>query len=399
MADLAELNIESRTQSAETIKKILEDSGYGSIETTETTDAAPPPAAEEVAVAPAGTPGETIPPASDPDLGDTAGDGTDETGHTPAAGGEPAPHEPKKAKGGFARKLERQAVELDSLKATLAEMNRKLAEKPAALPMKPAEEASTVIPVDDDPEPVMDADEEWEPFNARHTRWLVRDERRQVGRAQQEREANEVSARKSTAEETARLATEAERTAAEERWTQSRERLKAVHPDSEEVFTRLLDPKTTHGTVAMGLVVRDYEEVGELLYWLGTHPEEETRIMAKTQLPDNFAQLGPRAQQRAIRVVEDAAREEYDRILSALPAAPGPDAPAPGTDGRRETPVAAAPLPPAQAQVPRPKAAPPKPVGHRGGAVTKRYPEDYTQPELRALSMEDVRRLRNMQNA
>jgi hypothetical protein len=38
-------------------------------------------------------------------------------------------------------------------------------------------------------------------------------------------------------------------------------------------------------------------------------------------------------------------------------------------------------------------------VGHRGGAVTKRYPEDYTQPELRALSMEDVRRLRNMQNA
>jgi len=398
------LTIESRSQSAETIKKILEDQGYADVAASEQTDtAAPPKAAEEAARPVEDKPGEKTP---DPDLGDdVAGEGEDEPPVAEAAPATPpkveGAAEPRK-KGGFARKLERQAVELDSLKATIADMNRKLADKPAAQPAKPAEAAAPKPAEVEDAEPVMGADEEWEPFNARLTRWLVRDERRQAAKVETERIASEASARKTEADETVRLAAETERQATEERWKASRERIKAVHPDSEEVFARIMDPKTPHGTVAMGLVARDYEEVADLIYYLGTHPEEEARIMAKTQLPDNFAQLGPRAQQRAIRTVEDAAREEFDTILSALPAAPSPEVIAPGTAPRRETPVAAAPIvvPPAAAppaRVPAPKMAPPSTVGHRGGSPTKRYPQDFSTEELRALPIDEVRRLKAAQ--
>ena len=393
MSDTPTLTIESKTQSAETIKKIMEDQGYGDIETNESTDTPIiPPPADEVVVPP-GEESETIP--SETDLGETAGEVEDEPGQTPEA--VVAPQESKKSKGGFARKLEKQAVELDSLKATLTELNRRLAEKPAAPAEKPAVVAKTEPVIDQDPEPVMGEDEEWESHNAKHTRWLVRDERRQAANAEREREASAASARKATSDESARLANEQEAADATERWNRSRERMKTERPDSEEVFKRLLDPAVNHGSPAMGQVARDYEEIGELLYYLGTHPEEEQRITAKSQLPENFAQLGPRAQMRAIRVVEDLVREEYDQILTALPAQPA----APATDARRETPAAAAPVavPAVAPRPPAPKMAPPKTVGHRGSAVTKRYPQDYSPAELRALSQDDVRKIRGMESA
>jgi hypothetical protein len=400
MAELSELTIESKSQSADTIRKILEDQGFADIQTAEQTDRPPEPA-----VADAPPVAEAIPPAAEPGLPAADGEDAGETAQA-AAAEPPAPAEHKK-KGGFARKLEAQKSELDSLKATLVAMERKLAAPAAVQPPKP--ESPEVEPpnpaVAEDPEPKIEQFEnEEDAYSAwvkAVARWGVRDERRVQAKREQEQKESEQAARTSETEQAARSAAEAEWKSITERWNQSLAKSKAVHPDLEEVLNRPFDPKKPTGNVVLGTVANDYDESAELCYWLGTHPDEAANIVSRTNLPENFRNLGPRAQQRAIRVAEDAAREAFDEILAKLPAAPGPGQATPAPAERRETPAAAAPAPnpaaaPAAAAPPRPKAEPPKPVGHRGGAVTKRYPEDYSTAELKALSIEDVRRLRGL---
>ena len=404
MADLPELVLESRTQSAETIRQIMEDSGYEHVETDEQTDATPP--APPVAPPAGETPSKDSPAPSPKPGGETPAGGEEEgeTGQEALPSeGEPAQ---AKKKGGFARKLERQAVELTSLKATIEDLSRKLAVPSAGQPGEkpPASSAAYPAPkpaeVVEDPEPTIedfeDKDDPYGEWVKAQARWAVRDERRQESKRDEDKQASEESARRSRVDESARLAAEAETAAITERWNSNVNQARATHPDFDEVILRPRQTGKDVGNPVMVNIANDYDEVAELCYWLITHPDEAARIEAQTRLPDNLVQLGPRARQRAIRVAEDAARESFDRILPQL-AAPSP-APAPGTAASRETRAAAAPSP-ARVVPPRSKAEPPKPVGNRGGSVTRRYPQDYTPEELRAMPIERVRELRGMRSS
>ena len=402
MPDLPELVLESRTQSAETIEKIMDDLGYETVEASETTDGAPAKSAEEPPAEK--KPKESPAPAAAPSVETPAGDEVeDETGQeTPAAaGGEPAQQEKKKGK--TARRIERYRSEADSLRAENEELKRKLvapAAQPAATP--PVETAAPKPPVADDPEPSIeqfqDQDDPYAAWVKAQARWAVRDERRQDVQRDQDRRASEESARRSQVDESARSAADAEQKLVTERWNANATQARASHPDFDEVLKRPFP----QGNPVLANIANDYDEVAEIVYYMLTHPEEATFIASQTRLPENFSQLGPRARQRAIYVAETAAKEAFDQILPKL-AAPSP-APAPGTAASRETPAAAAPpasvtppaaAPPARAIPPRPKAEPPKPVGNRGGSPTRRY-EDMTPAEQRALSIEEVRRLRNL---
>jgi hypothetical protein len=401
MADLPELVLESKTQSAETITKIMDDLGYENIETSEQTDR--PPAA----AAPPGEPSTDSPAPSSESAGEevpAGGEVEDGTGQAEtAAGGEPAQtQEQQQKKGRTARRIERWRSEAETLKAENEELKRKLAAPPAAQPAAeqpaaaaPATEARKPV---DDPEPTIEQfDGEDDPYAALITakaRWAVREERRESARQEQQKQATEESTRKAEVDEAARLATDAEQNTIANRWNTSKARALESHPDFDEVFKRADKPPANQ---VMVNVANDYDEVAELCYWLMTHPDETKRIESQTRLPENFAQLGPRARLRAVAVAENAAREAFDELLPKL-AAPSP-AQTPGTAPRRETPAAAAPpASSAPVQPPRAKAEPPRPVGHRGGPVTKRYPQDYTQDEMRNLSIEEVRRLRGMQH-
>ncbi len=401
MAELSELTIESRTQSADTIKKIMEDSGYDQIEATEQTDTPPKPPADKPAP-PAAAPAAAVPAAAEPAAAVPDPD-DEEDPPEPAAEGQPH-HKPSGA-ARRARKIEALKSENDILKAEREELARKLAAlsappaAPAAAAALPA--AAPAPAVEDDPEPKLDdfesQDDPYAAYSKALARWGVREELRDQAKQKAERHTTEEAARRSEIEQSERTAAETETKAMGDRWAASAEKSQTLHPDFNTTMSRNIE--LGEGKAWLNPVMRqmayDYDEPAELAYWLVTHLDEATRIESKTRLPANFTQLGPRARQRAIRVAEDAAREAFDRIVAELPAAPSPEA-SPETAARRETPVAAA-APVRPAPVPRPKAEPPKPVGSRGGAVTKRYPQDYSIEEQRAMPIDEVRRLRALQ--
>jgi hypothetical protein len=380
----------SKTQSAETIQKIL-DGEYEDVQVASMTDQTedPPPAEEKPPVE--GAPSSSVP-------SEAGGNAGDDKRETPEGEGKSDPPEPAVEqqdqtgkKPGSARlkhRIQEKDAEIGKLTSRLEELERKLAdnagkppEKPAATPEpKPEEKAPEPKPKPrlaafvEALTPGDDYETAVEQFQDALLDW--RDEQKQAQAKKPEAPAVEA-------------APDAE---AVERWNSQVAEAKQVHEDWDEVASK--DHGKMVSTPVMVAAVQMLDDGAELAYWLGTHPEEAHRIAKASLLPEKPT----RAQiDKAFAIVY----REFGKINLLAPAAGGEDIPEPasaapspeppGTPASREARPAAAPV--------RPKAEPVKPLGSRGPSPRKRYPQDYSEDELRSLDIEDVRRLSGMETA
>jgi hypothetical protein len=404
-----ELVLGSRTQSPEVIKQVMEAAGYDVADIAVQSDAPPtPPPAEPAAVE------ETTSSAPPPDAGPAAGAEGDggipaegagsEAGAPGGDGPEPPPatEQPKAKKPGSARLKE----EVARLRAELEQLK---AEKPAAAGEPPARDAAPPVkegepappsPPAEQPEPTLrqytqpggTSYVEGEDYDDAAQRW-IRDHRKWE-RTEEARLAAEETAAKQRAE--AENATKAAQQAEEDAWKAQSQQVADEHPDFAEVIAQPLF------TPAMQYALKLEEDGARLAYWLGKHPEEANRI-AHLHLSEDGRTL--KAGVTPARAVAICTREfaKIDPSAGIAPTSGSREAPA-GKSTPPAPPPTAPPPPKAAAAAPvaappRPKAEPPEPVKGRGGAATKRYPQDYTKEELKALTTDEVRELRNMKYA
>jgi len=335
-----EIEIESRTQSPETIRQILEEEGYDGV------------AVEVASDRPAGEENSSSVPSPASGGEPAASGGESETGE-PGAESETAQqqeHKEEKPKpGGFKRKIATLQSENEQLKRQLAEAT---AAKPAET--QPATEAGTSKPAEpaatkpaeapaEDPEPKVEDFESFEDWNKQWNRW----DRRQEKREEEKRQREQESARTESASPAPTEAEKAER----ERWNSQLEDARDKYDDFDEVA---LSDQVIASPV-MVAAVRELEEGCDLAYWLGKHPEESERIAKLTLLPANFTQ---RDVSKAFRLVG----REFDKIIEQLSS--GNDAAT--TASREARGPAAASAPTTSPQPVATKPTPVNPVGSRG---------------------------------
>ncbi|MCL5743271.1 MAG: hypothetical protein M1541_04970 [Acidobacteria bacterium] len=371
--DQSDIVVESMTQSAEDLQKLLEDEGYDSVEITTLTDHADdqPPAAEPAAD------DDTTSSAPSADAGGNAGTEESETGD-PGAESETA-HEQSGAKkpGGFKRKIQQKDAEISTLKTELEGLKRQLAEISAAkaAPESPtnstpagqgAGEPPAETP-DDDPEPQLEDCDDYAEYTKKLTAWAIR----------QERKKSEDAGSKTTESARKAAAPSDEQRAEAERWNSRIAEAREKHPDFDQVA---LSPQVAASPV-MVAAAQQLDEGPELAYWLGQHPEESKRIAELTTLPQNATQQQITQAFRRVYV-------EFDKIAAQLNA--------PSSAASRETRE-----PPAQPErtqpspAPKPKMTPPNPVGGRGASNARTLTEE--DPDvIRSVSNEEWRKARGM---
>ncbi len=345
-----EIEIESRTQSPETIAAILKDEGYDGVTVEVASD----------------RPGETSSSVPAPAAGGdepAGGGGEGETGE-PGAESETAQQtqEQENRKSGSARlkkRIHEKDAEIGTLKSKVEELDRKLAEFTAGQPAEtkpPATAEETARPAEtqaetDDPEPLLEDFDAHEDYVKALAKWTYREQRREEKKREQETREREESDRKTKTESEARTAAEAEQKAAEERWNSQLEEARATHPDFDQVA--LSD--TVIASPVMVATVRELDEGCELAYWLGKHPEESERIARLTELPEKYTRLDVN---KAFRLVT----REFDKIIEKLSSGES----AATTASREARGPAATPAPTTLEPAATPKPTPLNPVGSRG---------------------------------
>lgn len=388
--ELPELVITSKTQSPETIKKILEDQGYqtADFEVEGTSDAPPAEALPaETKPAPVVPPEPVVPdplaavPAGAPPAGDDDEEEEEEVVAVtppapPAAGSEPPKKKPGSVK--LKEKLQAQVQENATLKAEVERLKTLAPPAPAAAAPPPAEAPAPV------PEPELrakptwadfeDAEDQHTAFTEAITEWTV--DKKEFVKEKARREQEKIDA---PAREAAKRAT-AEQTEVFEGFRNRTTPVRERHPDFDQKIAAI--PPSP----VMAAVVMREEDGPELAYWLADNPDE---LLALNDATKTDATSTPAQVQSAMGKMHQAlGRIRY--IISQE----GPS----GEEPNREVPPPApAPpvtqVPPAAAPVGAPppkKATPVAPVGARGASSSKTLAQ-MTPEEIRAMPPDEYR--------
>jgi hypothetical protein len=376
--DVADLIIESRTQDAETIQKVLEQSGHTNFQAETHTDhpeAEAPPAepAPPAAAAPA-----PPTPAAEP---------------TPRTE-EPAPADQKPVRG-YKLKLEVAREENARLKDEIAKLSRGTAPAPATPAAEPALRTQDPAPAAaPKPKPTPESFENgvYDPAYIEAVSDWKYDERR---RQEREEETARVTREQ---DEAKRNANTRDETAFKDWWNGQIHEAKARHDDFDAVMTK------DHGRPIVNPVMyeamQSADQGAELAYWLGTHPDESERISKLTALQPGETAVDFRKKLRLamielskIELPDFSAEDDDDEAPQpAAPVAAAPPAAAPAPKAA----AAAAAAPPARVATPATpasKPAPPSPVGSRGAGSRKRLSQ-MSPEELRSLTTDQYRKLR-----
>ena len=389
--DDADIVLASRTQSAETIQKILNEEGFEgvAVETSTFQQDDPAlvadPAPDSSAVVDAGTPaGEVAEPVvADPETADT---------EVVVEDTDPEKH---KRSGAQRRKAKLAAKDAEiaatgsenaDLRSRLEELERRLEEQSSG-PIETPGDAPVPLekPNLDDFVAALVEGESYEVAQEKYQD--ARDAWRDQERDKRDLAKAETARTKRT--ETAAQATDD--TFAGE-WIGQLTQAKADHPDWDEAIAK--DHGKPVSNPVMVAAVQNLPDGAERIYYLATHPEEAHAIANATALKPGASQ---KAIDRAFAVaysalgrinLPDAEADETPVVVAAAPPA--------ARESRGTAPVPVVPVVPVVPKVtPQPKAAPPSTVGSRGGAVVKRF-EDYTQDEMRAMPISEYRKLRGM---
>ena len=372
--DVADLIIESRTQDAETIQKVLEQSGHTNfkVEThsdspeAETPPAEPAPAAAAAPAAPAAEPATSTQP--------------------------PAPGEAKPVRG-YKLKLEVAREENARLKGEIQKLTSR-----STPPVEAAAPPPTTV---SDPPPASVAKPKPVPESFEYgvydpayieavTDWRY-DERRRLEKEEETTRATQA------ADEAKRNANTRDETAFKDWWNGQIEEAKERHEDFDAVMTK------DHGRPIVNPVmyeaIQSADQGAELAYWLGTHPEESERISNITALKPGETAVDFRKKLRLamielskIELPDFPAEDDGEPPQPAAPVAAAPPAPVAPKAAAAAAAPSAAPRTAAPA-APASKPAPPNPVGSRGASSRKRLSQMSTE-ELRALSTDQYRKLR-----
>lgn len=420
MADLPELVLGSKTQSAETIQKILDQEGYDNVEVETWTNA--PPAESDTDTQT--TEQTEVPPVET--------DATVEAA-APAVVAPPAekPSRIQRLRAKHAAETASLKAENDRIATEAADLRRRLearatppAEKPpTATETKPAVAAPAAI---DDPEPDPEKYDNgiYDPrYTKDLTRWTTRETRREEDARKSAADAEAKTKRETDARQSAESREEADRTAAEERWKTQADRGKQKYPDFEAKTAQPIYSPT------MANVLRDLDRGDDLAYWLASHPEE-CSVLAKATVFDP-----EKATKSEIRAHYRKVEREFARIEALLPIEASPTAEDTDTDDDTDDDTADAPVlepdrpdkvyvppaaasaqapaapaaqasretPPKAAATPKPKSDPPPSVGSRGGTRERSVEQlvtasrgSRTEEELRNMDADEYRKSRGM---
>jgi len=412
--ELPELIVTSRTQSAETIQKIL-DEGFNDVHTETVNDQPDPETAEAVAE----------PAAADPatDQANLSPDGTElESADGQDPEGKEVPVVPHKKLGGFRKKIVNLQSENERLKRELAAKTTTQAAAPlvekAPEPVKKLE-PEAVKPPAAEGKPALENFASYEEFIEALAGWTYRDNRRIEKETERQTREREESERQSTAAREARTAAEAEQAAETERWKTKFDAAVAEHPDFPEVLKR---PENNNRPFSgpLTLAVRDSDAGGEVLYYLATHDAELKRINDATMQKAGSSQFEQRrllslayreVENIALKLATEAAEaeaqefagltaEEQQALADAEAGAQAEEVP---EDPIHVEPVAAArPVRPIPVVVPAPvytaKSTPIRPVGSRG-TTARRSLKDLNAQQLKALDPDVYRRMYEAEEA
>lgn len=380
--ELPELVVTSKTQDAQTIRKILE--GQGLVEAdykVEANSDQPEPTPELVVETPAPEPTPTPIIPAGPPAGDTDEDDEDvppDTPPEPAAGTEP------KKKSGSAKlkeKLTAKEQENAQLKADLERLRAQAPTLPATpAPATPAVEATL------EPELQLRAKPKFEDFDGNDDQlsafsealndWKYDEREFKKDGLRREEEKRNAPAKAAAA------AAEAENKQVGEQFQARVTTLKQTYPTIEKEIIAAGTP-----TDMLSNVIMREEDSAELALWLArnpdefTHINEMTRTDAKSSQADVVAAI-KRAQQHVGRIRYILSREGMPEGTTVQPPPSDPAPPA-------QPPPPAAAAPPAPTAV-RPKPTPPNPVGSRGSTTNKTLAQ-MTEAEVRNMHPDEFR--------
>jgi hypothetical protein len=336
--------VESRTQSVEAIKAVLEGDNYAVTEESTRSDkpaeAAPAKPKGEGA---AETVEETEEIEAEAEVEAEAGAEAERAGRPKLTG---------------AQRSKRTRERLRSTEAEVVELRRQLAEKTAA-PAPAATPAASAAPAETAPEPKARPN----PDDFSDGRFDPSYEEALLDWHDDERER-----KRAKTEETTRQAETAKRET--DTWAARVAEEKTVHPDYDEVIRANAELPIS---LAVHHVAKDSPRAAGVLYWLATNPEEAKRIFDATLIDP--AKDSPRvaARKHALAV------EEVEKIEEAL-AAPPPKEQEPATNGAGTT-----------RSVPR-KPVPVEQVAGRSGGNRKSLSQ-MSPDELRAMDTPEYIRL------
>lgn len=387
--ELPELVITSKTQSPETIKKILEDQGYktADFEVEGASDGPPvetPPAEEPLDPE---TPPVTDPPPPEVPAGaPPAGDDDDEEEEAPpvtppappAAGQEPPKKKPGSVK--LKEKLQTQVQENIALKAEVERLKTLAPAAPVVTAPPPAEPAAT------EPDPVLRPKPVWADFENEEDQnaalidavveWNI--DKRDFDQAKAKRAQDKIEA---PAREAAKLA-ETEQAQVFETWKTRTTPVKERHTDFDQKITAI--PPSP----VMAAVVMREEDGPELAYWLADNPDE---LLHLNELTKTDGKSTPAQIQTAMGKMHQALGRIRYIISQEGPSGEEPNREVPPTT----PPPPVTPVPPAAAAPvgapPPKKATPVAPVGARGASPNKTLAQ-MTPDEIRTMAPDEYRR-------
>lgn len=424
--ELPELVISSRTQSEETIKKILKAQGYDNVEVEEQSDATggvpsdedeaevevdepTEPVVETPVVETPKTPDPVVPPVVETPAPPA------ETQKTKEPGSKRYKRERDQARADLEASRTAQAKfaeELEEIKKTLAKAGTTetpkptVVEQPKQAPPKPV----LILPKLDDP----GIDGDWDKLQAATTNVTVehaekisdwKDEVRELKRSEERAATKRIEDESRSAEETAQ-------NEFVKKWDKNViEKGKSKYTDFMEVAGKTHDKPIIN--VAMQLALLDLDNGSDLVYWLSTHPDEANALVKATILPDKNGKITatPAEWESAVKkatyqfgrisasivdkVPEPEDEDEDDEETPAVtPVAVAPPVPVtPPTPPTATTVVATPAGQPAGVPVPKvkPKPTPADTVGGRGGAGYRRL-NQLSEAEIRNMSPDDYRK-------
>lgn len=395
----------SRTQSAETIQKLLSEDYEGITVKTESDQPAEEPAAKPVKDnQDEEEGGETADDSSESSTdasAEAAGEeDEDETASAEAAGQETATdaaHE-KPKKSTAARQKERFA----RMAARIEELERKQAGQPASA-AKDSEPDIVIPEAEPDPDP---DDFENGVYDTGYMKALAAADRKN---AKREELIAAKTERDSKVTETVAARAQAEKEARENAWKEQQEIGRSRHDDFDEVL------KKAAGLQAEPVLTEalfDSEMSGELTYYLATHPEELAKLNKKLNLPADATSVQFRRMMkvahREIDALEQLVSQDAGSGAEDDAAEEATDNAAPGSASQTTEPTRES--RPAAASSPKPAAAPPaalpkakptpvKPVGSRGGAIRPKRIQDMTREEIHSMQERDPDGFRKLMEA
>lgn len=387
--ELPDIVVSSRTQSAETIARLLKEQGY---ETTDyelgTTSDGPPPEAPPPVEAPkpevAAPPVEEI-PAGEPVAGEAEEAEEPEPAEVPEP---PAPTgERKNVPGSVRNKLKLQAKEQEivDLKARLEALEK----RPAASAPAPAPAAEVKPP---EPEPELRAKPVWADFESSDDQlaafteavgeWTVDKREFQKDKERREKDRTEAPAREAAAN------AEAEQRKVNEEFGSQVTAVKQEHPTFDQEVSAIPPTKP------MVDVFTRQPDGAKLALWLARNPDDLAQVVEATRVTE--ASTKAEIDAAYSRAIQEVGKVRYLLNREGMPEGPTSretPPPAPSTQVILPVvipPVAAAP-PAAPAAPVKAKPTPATPVGSRGATSVKTLSQ-MTESEVRNLSADEYRR-------